>query len=493
VALTARAAGASLAAGGLAWLLWAGCGKSQNGAPRAPPLDAHVDHVHVDVDAAGGAANATDARTEPVSDAPLVDSQPPYPGAAPCPGWPGWYASPNMPPGCFAACIPDNVQARVPALRWDARDDWCPGCKWLEPTWWPGAAPDNADPVLDSLQALGSQPNALELEVFRTISRDKDDLVAIWNAEGQPVAAIANGQPITSACANFRLMTGQDATIGAWYVDGIGSHQRWMLRPIDHASELMLATKPTYQYAQSFVGQQVPDNSAFTANWIVDRFPGFMDVVDVKNQTVLKVNNLPGALPGEYDDAIISGNTIFVSRFSGTVDWSVIQNGALVPFLGGPNVTIDAFATDGKWIVWNEGTNLVEDPSDPERMIPQRLDLYRSPFTTDPTQIQRQLLVPNTHQLGLVTFANGHLTGPYFRPGVDASAGVKFDAFVVDVETGQAWQSELPQDYVWGTQNYPTATELWGTIAPDRSVAGYAYTVARVPYADMQQIQGGMP
>jgi hypothetical protein len=488
VALTARAAGASLAAAGLAWLLWAGCGKSQGGALRAPPLDAHVD-----VDAAGGAASATDARTEPVSDAPLVDAHPPYPGAVPCPGWPGWYQSPNMPPGCFAACIPDNVQARVPALKWDSRDDWCPGCKWLETSWWPGAQPDNAAPVLNSLQALGSQPSALELELFKTASRDEESFVAIWNAEGQAVVAIANARPITSACANVRLMTGQDATIGAWYMDGIGLHQRWMLRPIDRANELMLATKPTYQYAQSFVGQQGPDNSAFTANWIVDRFPGFMDVVDVKNQTVLKVNNLPGALPGEYDDAVISGNTIFVSHFNGTVDWSVIQNGALVPFLGGPNVTIDAFATDGKWIVWNEGTNLVVDPSDPERMIPQHLDLYRSPFTTDPTQIQRELLVPNSPQLtGYPTFANGYFTAPYFAPSVDASPGAKLDAFVVNVATGQTWQSALPQGYSWGNQNYPTATELWGTIAL-QYLTGYGYTVARVPYADMQQIQARMP
>jgi hypothetical protein len=489
MALSARAVGASLAAAGFAWLLWAGCGKSEGGAPRRASRDAQADAAGT-----GGGGNPADGRIESVSDAPATDAHPPYAGAARCPGWPGWYASPNMPPGCFAACIPDNVQARVPALKWDARDDWCPGCKWLEPTWWPGAAPDNSDPVEDSLQALGAKPDLLEVELYRTMNRGQDNLVVVWNGDGQPVAAFANGQPAASYCGFSIMSLGQDnLTVGAWYMNGIGLDQRWMFRPMNRASELMLAKKPNYQYAQSFVGQDSPDSSFFTAEWLVERFDGFMDVVDLKKQTALKLNNLPGAEPGEYDDAVISGNTIFVSRFNGKVDWSIIQNGLLVPFLGGPNVTIDAFATDGKWIVWNEGTDLVVDPADPERMIPQHLDLYRSPFTTDPSRVQRQLLVANTHQLGLVTFANGRFTGPYFRPGIDASAGVKFDAFVVNVETGQAWQSELPQDYVWGTRNFPTATELWGTIAPERSVAEYAYTVARVPYADMQQIQAAMP
>lgn len=488
MALTARVLGASLAAAALAWLVWGGCSNAPIGGSRPPLLDAQAD-----TDATGGVGNASDGAIESVSDAPPTDSHLPYPGAAPCPGWPGWYASPDTPTGCFAACIPDSVQARVPALQWDTRDDWCPGCKWLEPTWWPGAAPDNADPVEPSLQALGPGPDLVELELYKTMSRDKDNLVTVWNAQGQPVVAIANGKPISSACANFRLMLGQDElTVGAWYMDGIASHQRWMLRPPDRASELMLATKPSYEYAQSFVGQDSPNNSVFTAKWIVERFDAFMDLVDVTKQSVLKVNTLPGALPGEYDDAVISGDTIFVSRFNGKVDWSVIQNGQLVPFLGGPNITINAFATDGKWIVWNEGSNLVADPADPGRMIPQHLDLYRSPFTTDPAQIQRDLLVPNTPELGgYPTFANGHFTAPYFRPGVDA--GAQMDAFVVDVGTGQAWLSELPQNYVWGNQNYPTVTELWGAIAPVRYVPEYAYTVARVPYSDMQQIQTGMP
>jgi hypothetical protein len=484
VALTARAVGASLAAAGFAWMLWSGCSKSGGGAPRAPPLDAQAD-----VDAAGGAGNVSDARAESLTDAPPSDAHPPYPGAAPCPGWPGWYASPNMPPGCFAVCIPDEVQARVPALKWDARDDWCPGCKWLEPSWWPGAAPDNAAPVENSLQALGPGPDLLEVGLHEP---NKHELAAVWNADGQTIMAV--GANAAATCAKAGLSTGQDgSTVGMWYMDGLALHQRWMLRPIGQASELMLATKPTYQYAQSFVGQDSPNQSFFTANWIVERFDAFMDVVDVQRQTAIKVNHLPGALPGEYDDAVISGNTIFVSRFNGKVDWFVIENGALVPFLGGPNVTIDRFATDGKWIVWNEGSDLVPDPTDPERMMAQHYDLYRAPFTTDPPTLQRQLLVPNTHQFyGSPTLANSYYTGIFYTDG-DSGMAVHSDAFVVNVDTGQAWVSDLPQHYVWGDENYPTANELWGTISPDRNVAEYAYTVARVPYSDMNEIQTGMP
>lgn len=66
------------------------------------------------------------------------------------------------------------------------------------------------------------------------------------------------------------------------------------------------------------------------------------------------------------------------------------------------------------------------------------------------------------------------------------------DVLVVDVATGKAWTSELPQGYSWGKENYPTPTELWGTIAPT-GYDEYASAVVRVPYADMTQIQTGLP
>lgn len=477
----ARAVGASLGAAGLAWLLWSGCGK--NGATRTDAGARNDAQGGAGADARGAGGRPADAAQEPGSDAPAGDGS-----AAACPGLPGWYASPNVPSGCYDTCIPDNVGARVPALKWDRRDDWCPGCQWLEPSWWPGAQPNNASPLFPSVQALGPGPDLLMLVMNLP---DKSDLIAMYNSAGIPVLAVAAND---AGCSFAAFALGQDnETVGARY-EIPRTKQRWVLRPKEKAGELMLATQPDFTYDTALIGNNALNTGSwFTARWIVDQFPAFTTLADVQKGTAVKINSLPGAPPGEYDKAVISGDAVFVECFTDKSAWLVVQNGTIAPFLGGPNVAIDRFATDGKWIVWNEGTNLITDPADPSRKIARRYDLYRSPFTTDPSKIQRQLLVPNTQQFaGISTFANGYFTDVVFsRP--DASSGVHSQAFVVQVSTGQAWVSDLPQNYAWGVQNYPTATELWGAVSPNRYVPGYAYTVARVPYADMQRIQAALP
>ena len=191
---------------------------------------------------------------------------------------------------------------------------------------------------------------------------------------------------------------------------------------------------------------------------------------------------------------MISGNAIFVMAFTDKSSWFVVENGVAKPFLGGPTVDIDRFATDGKWMVWNEGTQLVTDPDDPGRKIAQRYDLYRSPFTTDAAKIQRQLLVPDTPRFyGISSYANGYFTDISLSFPGDGSAGAHSQALVVQVDSGHAWTSDLPDNYVWGGRNYPTPTELWGAVSPGHYVPAYAYTVARVPYADMKQIQSALP
>ncbi len=392
-----------------------------------------------------------------------------------------------MTPGCSDLCIPDDVKARVSPLKWVARDDWCPGCQWLEPSWWPGAKPDNAAPLVPHVLGLGAGPDLLMLAMW---TPDKDVLVGMFDAAGDPVlGAVAAGSG-SQGCGITGFSLGQDGkTAGVAYEE---PHLSCILRPVERASELMLATQPDYIYDDAFVGKDSPGRRFFTADWIVDRFSGFASLVDVKSKTAVKIQDLPGAPPGEYDFAVISGNAVFVQAFTDKSAWFVVVDGVAKPFLGGADVDIDRLATDGKWIVWNEGTQLAADPVDPSRKIAQRYDLYRSPFTTDASKIQRQLLVPETHQFsGISTFANGYFTDIVLsRP--DASAGTHSQAFVVQVDTGRAWTSDLPQNYLWGGQSYPTATELWGAVA-DRYDSAYAYTVARVPYADMQQIQSALP
>ncbi len=479
-----RAAAAGVVALALGWAIWSGCeGQSSQGNPGGSGGAAgQATDGEADASDAGGAAGGGSA-----GDAMLTDAGPPYPGAEAC-QWPGWYASPALPKGCLSVCIPDNVTARVPALKWDDRSDWCPGCQWLEPSWWPGAKPGNSAPVSPGIDAFSAGPDLVE---FGLHNPDKSFTVAMYDASGNPVAGV---RVDVNACTTLGGITvGQDGTTGMRY-QSLSSNQRWMLRPMNRAGELMLATKPTFAYSDAFVGQNTPNQSFFTKDWIVDAFGGnFMSLVDVKAGTAQKIAGMPGAPPGEYDSAVISGNAVFVQAFTDKSSWFVVQNGVAKPFLGGPSVDIERLATDGKWIVWNEGTQLAPDPADPSRMLAQRQDLYRTPFTTDASKIQRQLLVPDTPLFrGFPTFANGYFTGT-FHTTTDAGSALHSDALVVEVDTGRAWKSDLPQGYVWGDRNYPTPTELWGAISPNPIVTDKAYTIARVPYADMTQIQAAMP
>lgn len=476
-----QAAALTLAAAALTWALWSGCGSGTGPSGVSTGGAAGQDGAPTDrgVDSAGsGGESSLDA---------MPDVGLPYPGAEACPAWPGWYRAPGLPAGCFSSCVPDDPKLRVPALKWDARDDWCPGCKWLETSWWPGAGP-NDRPVLPFVHGKGAGPDRVGIT---THQRDDSYLVGLYEASGEPVFALRG--VISTSCGAARFGTGQDGTFAIGYRTGLYSNQRWMLRPADRAAELMSATQPSFTYDEAFTGKDSSGGSWLTADWIADRFTGFLSLANVKTGAASKVNSMPGALPGEYDSAVIVGDTVFVQRYTNKSDWMIIQNGALKPFLGGPNVDIDRFATDGTWMVWNEGSELVTDPSDPSRLMAQRHDLYRSPYTTDPTKVQRQLLVPDTPQFyGYSTLANGHFTDMFFADA-DSGGALHSDSFVVDVQTGRAWKSDLPQNFMWGKRSYPTATELWGGIMPDLYSGSAALTIARVPYTDMTQIQAAMP
>ncbi len=473
-----HAAAATLAGAAIAWGLWSGCNTSGSGRPGGTGgYQQGTPTKKPAVDAAPDAAAAADGAT---SDGPAQDGLP-YPGAEACPGFPGWYRAPGLPKGCFSGCVPDDPALRIPALKWDARDDWCPGCKWLETPWWPDPQAQDR-PAMSSVRGFGAEPDFF---YFGMRQPGGGDIVALYSAQGRAVMGVRGGPAI---CGSAVLVAGQDnKTVGMNYRAAHLTDERWLLRPADRARELLTATQPDFAYTDAFVGNDSSEGSWLTADWIVDEFTGFLALADVKTGTASKVDTMPGALPGEYDRAVISGDAVFVMHFTNKSDWMIVQDGVIKPFIGGPDVDVDKFATDGKWIVWNEGSQLSYDPKNPDRLVSGRYDLYRSPFTTDPSKLQRQLLVSGTHQFyGYATLANGLFTARFFST---VGAG---EALVVDVSTGRAWTSDLPQGYSWGEQNYPAPSELWGTIAPTGNDE-YASAVVRVPYGDMTQIQTGLP
>ena len=186
--------------------------------------------------------------------------------------------------GADSVCIPDDVTKRVPPLKWIDRSDWCPGCQWLEPSWWPGAKPSNSAPVEPGVQAFGAGPDFVELGLHNP---DKSFTVGMYDGSGNPVASIRTD--LNTACSSIGVMvTGEDGTTAVRYDDGY-SNQRWILRPMDHAGELMLATKPDFTYDDAFVGKDSPNRAVFTRDWIVDAFSGFASLVDVKAGTATKI------------------------------------------------------------------------------------------------------------------------------------------------------------------------------------------------------------
>ena len=90
------------------------------------------------------------------------------------------------------------------------------------------------------------------------------------------------------------MATGQDGLgFAARFRTGYYSNQRWLMRPMSKTGELMLATQPDFTYDDAFIGKDSPNQSYFTADWIVDRFSGFASLVDVKAKTAVKIQSLP--------------------------------------------------------------------------------------------------------------------------------------------------------------------------------------------------------
>ena len=166
------------------------------------------------------------------------------------------------------------------------------------------------------VQGLGAGPDFAYI-----VARTPNGSIApsIYDQAGTAVMGLRS--PQAGSCGSAQLAVAEDGqTVGLRYRDGLYSNQRWMLRPANRASELLSATQADFTYPDAFVGNDSAQGSWFTPGWIAEEFTGFMSVANVKTGAVAKVDAMPGSVSGEYDQAVVVGDAVFVEHYTNKSD-----------------------------------------------------------------------------------------------------------------------------------------------------------------------------
>ena len=100
----------------------------------------------------------------------------------------------------------------------------------------------------------------------------------------------------------------------------------------------------------------------------------------------------------------------------------------------------------------------------------------------------RPLLKDVPASLGWLRLANGFLSGMYLTKATDP---IRSGALVVELASGRASRSELPDGYSYGYGLFTSASELWGAITPGPLL--HFETYIRVPYGSLETVQAKFP
>jgi len=237
------------------------------------------------------------------------------------------------------------------------------------------------------------------------------------------------------------------------------------------------------------VGKQGINDFWFSPALAAIDLSGSLLVGDVQSGMALRPGNLPGAEPGEYAKAQVSGSTAFVTRWQNyKSSVLVLQSGKLETLLDDPARDFQEFVTDGVVMVWKEGSG----PDSATASAPpsfSRYDLLVSPFATNAAKLQPRVLLRNVEPtLGWLRLANGRLSGMYLSKTTDP---IRSGALMVEAGSGKAFRSELPNEYSYGYGLFTSESELWGAITRDPLI--HFETYIRVPYSALTQIQSAFP
>jgi excisionase family DNA binding protein len=287
------------------------------------------------------------------SDAP---GDAPFPNARPC-RWEGWYASPWLPDGCNAVCVPDDPALRVPPIVWIAGDELCPGCQKLQTSWQALASPF----VKDWLHATGSGPSyvsfAINIEIDNPAKASPIDVVI------EPDSRIVHARrtDMSNNCARaFRPTFARDGS--AALLVRLGADQLATTRqftqvlPSARLGELFVTKDGRFAWPET----EWRDVNEFehSTRYVAVDFMGNVVIGDLQSGAATEIDALPSAASGQWAEARAAGDAVFVQRHvfaeQDYREWWVYQAETLRHFLGGPSEDVTTIATDDVNIVWRK-------------------------------------------------------------------------------------------------------------------------------------------
>jgi len=387
----------------------------------------------------------------------------------------GWSVVPALPADCQGLCQADSFVDRLPKLSWLPRPDWCSGCMALDTPW--AKTDAQRQRAMDGyLVATGAGPDLMEVGMF---TNDNEGMLGLYDGELKPHAGFYG---LDANCGRLAAMRfSHDGKLGAHVMQTVGKPQAFYQTALATADAVFQPQSLAFTWPTSVVGQLAINDMWFSSQRQVIDLTGNLWVSDLEHPAQ-KVASVPGAPVGEYAFAEVKGEDVFVSRWvQGATDWYVYHESGLVPFLGGARLDVKQLVTDGRDMVWIEGSNPVA-PTAGGAPWPtfSHYALYRSPYTTDPNKLTRELLADDVHPtLSYLVLANGYVVGTYLiQQPVYRSA-----ALVVRVSDHQAFTATVPGGYSWGYQLYPTPTELWGPVTAGPMIT--FETLARFPYSEL--------
>jgi hypothetical protein len=300
----------------------------------------------------------------------------------------GWSVVDALPEDCRGVCQPDSLTSRLPILAWNPRADWCAGCFALDTPWATSDA-QRQNAVDGYLVATGAGPDLVEIGM---LTNAVDGIIGLYDGQLQPHAAFYGLDD--SPCGRVAsLRFSHDGTLGVHLMQTVGKEQFLYETSPQSASALFEPQNRAFMWPTSIVGQLAINDMWFSSQRQAIDLTGSLWVADLSAQSAQQVSKVPGAPAGEYSSAEVAGADVFVSRWvQGASDWWVYHPAGLTRLLGGAGLDVRQLVTDGKTIVWLEGSNPVAPEAGVGPMVFSHYALYRSAYTLDPSKIQRELV-----------------------------------------------------------------------------------------------------
>jgi hypothetical protein len=386
---------------------------------------------------------------------------------------------------CTGLCVPVELAQAVAPLEWSERSELCAGCKTLA-TPWAMAESERRDAVGASVFATGPGPDYSVL-----ILNEPMHTLAAYDGAGRALAAFRTDYTQQVPCGRLLGLKFDANRFGAYFLRRVGEPHQLVVGEPAGLAELMRSSEVSFTFAKSEVGVAGINDFWFSTSEAAIDLSGSLVVQGRGEAASVRPQALPGAAPGEYTRAQVSGGTVFVSHWHDSRSAvSVLQASKLEPLLGDATMDIQEFVTDGTLMVWKQGRDPVASAAGPASLLTfSRYDLMLAPFAVSPAELRpRPLLKDVPASLGWLRLANGFLSGMYLTTTTDP---IRSGALVVELASGRALRSELPGGYSYGYGLFTSASELWGAITPDPLL--HFETYIRVPYGSLETVQANFP